>query len=270
MVLIQNDGVMKTKVISLLSIAFILSIVLYGFSNKQEKKKKMICKSTTKISYGFDLPDKPNNELSYVIKRRDNKVVVSDRLKKAKKLSDFIDYFPNNWIYEYESVTIGVLSNGVEKKVVSKNNFLTRGQEELIRNAKMFDLITVKVYYDSKNPVTDETEKNIMNFALRVSPKYEAEYVGGYYKMIQYLKKNTGIEVLNWSTDIKKRAIINFWIDENGEVTNPTVKESSGRNDVDDTLIKLLKSMPKWTPAKTSNGKPAMQEFEFAIGGDMC
>ena len=24
---------------------------------------------------------------------------------------------------------------------------------------------------------------------------YEAEYIGGYYKMIQYLKKNTGIEV---------------------------------------------------------------------------
>ncbi|CAM1363568.1 energy transducer TonB [Tenacibaculum xiamenense] len=261
---------MKTKFIYILSIAVIFSLALYGFSNNQKKKKKMVCKSTSGISYGFDLPDKPNKELSYVIKRKDNKVVISEKLKKAKKLSDFIDYFPHNWIYEYESVTIGVLSNGVEEKAISKNNFLTKEQERLISKAKMFDLITVKVHYDSKNPVTDKREKNIMNFALRVSPKHEAEYVGGYYKMIQYLKKNTGIEVLNWSTDIKKRAIIHFWIDQNGEVTNLTVKESSGRNNVDEKLIKLLKSMPKWTPAKTSDGEPAMQEFEFAIGGDMC
>ncbi|SEB68276.1 TonB family C-terminal domain-containing protein [Tenacibaculum sp. MAR_2009_124] len=261
---------MKTKVISIVGIAFILSAVLYGFNSKQEKKKKMTRKSVSKISYGFDLPDKPNNELSYVIKRRDNKVVVLEKLKTARKLSDFIEYFPHNWIYEYESVVIQVVSNGVEKKALSKNNFLTPEQQKLLKSAKMLDLITMKVKYETKNPVTNKKERNVMNFAFRVSPKHEAEYIGGYYKMIQYLKKNTRIEVLNWSTDIKRRAIINFWIDKKGEVINLTIKESSGNDRVDEELIKLLKSMPNWNPAKTNDGIPAIQEFEFAIGGDMC
>lgn len=264
---------MKIRIISI-GVIFVTAIsIMYGFinhkSNTCKKNDTAIINKKRVAGYAFNEAIKPADELNYTIKRTGNKFITKDKVIKAKQLPDLIEYYPHNWIETYDLVTVGVIKNGVETKLTSKNYVLTPEQISLINTVNLNDVIVIHIKYKSKNPVTEKKEDNELNYDLKVSPEHQAEFKGGYYKMIQHLKGNTGISVLNWAIEKDKQAILHFWVDEEGKVVNVVIKKTSGVEVVDNELERLIKDMPQWNPAK-SNHENVMQEFEFAIGNSMC
>lgn len=284
----------KKGLIILISILTVTGLTAFSCINKNENSTEHITENKTNpintklfdlgISDGIEIDYRTGKvtqmtsvkpELSYMVVRksfgsnsilRTGRAITEEKLKTVNKIDDIIDNYPSNWISDYNSVTISASINGEIIEITGPDDNLTIEQKNLFKNASSFLLV---VQYQREND-NGEIQNRQMNVPLVVTPEVEAEYVGGYEKMIKYLKKNSLSQINNKGFTHLPQPSISFVVSKDGIIENVKLKDTSRDKEIDQLLIEVVKTMPKWSPAKNKNGLAIEQEFTLNIGQDGC
>jgi TonB family protein len=284
---------MKNKGIIILCIILsIVGLTAFGFSNNQVSENPI--KDKTEIDsitvnkglpyFGIKIdyrtgketkiaPFKP--ELSYMVVRGSigpnslvstGRAISEEKLKNAQTICDVIENYPSNWITDYNSVTVATTVNGKTIEAIGPDEKLTSEQKEIFKTASNVLLV---VQYQKENN-KNEIQNRQMNVALIVTPQIEAEYIGGYEKMISYLKDESLNVINDKNFSHLPQPSISFVITAQGTVENVKLEASSRDEEVDALLIKAIQNMPSWKPATNKDGVNIKQEFILNIGQDGC
>ena len=108
--------------------------------------------------------------------------------------------------------------------------------------------------------VADEAPQERVVF---VAVEDHAEFPEGMDALMKWLRKNVMYPPEAEKYGIQGRVIIKFVIEADGTVTNPEIVRGVSP-DLDDEAMRLVGSMPKWTPAKV-NGKEVASYFTLPI-----
>lgn len=78
-----------------------------------------------------------------------------------------------------------------------------------------------------------------------------AEFPGGFAAMMKYIQQNVQYPAMAREAGISGKCFLKFVVNENGDISNVEVlKGVPGCPDCDKEAIRVVKSMPKWKPAK--------------------
>lgn len=86
--------------------------------------------------------------------------------------------------------------------------------------------------------------------------------------MKQYMKEKVIDNIPSNITSSLRQAMVKFTVNEEGEIINARVSESTGDQDIDRLMLEGLNKMPKWIPAKNSSGEKVKQDFEFVMANE--
>lgn len=210
--------------------------------------------------------DNATNELTFDVERMYTPLSISKaKLDNALTLEDLNRYYETSWVKEYISVEILATHNGEMKKALGQSDVITDEQKELMTTADVNTEIHVNVQYLPDNTLDDnEIKKN--NFSFLVYPENEATYAEGKEQLMLYLKEKA-IDRIPTGTFVNyEMAAIKFTVDEEGEIENVHVFESSKDESVDKVLIQSIENMPCWKPAEFANGVKIKQDFALIVG----
>jgi len=205
-------------------------------------------------------------DLSYDIHRvYPSLSITRDNLGEAHLIGDLSKYYKPSWVKEYISVEIMTSVDGTLTSISSINDIITPAQEELMANADVGADIKVKARYMPENNLTHNVARE-MGFTFTVEPEKEAGYAGGKKRLKEYLKQNILDKVTHSSFKKHHLTAVNFTIDEEGDVVNIHVAESSNDQRIDEVLLETICNMPQWIPAEYADGTRAEQDFVLAVG----
>ena len=172
-------------------------------------------------------------------------------------------YYKSSWVRTYESVEITTINQGTINKAWNQNDRLTQEQKEIMATADVSTDIAIKVKYLPENSLVNNDIKE-MNFTFTVDPELEAKYVGGLQQLNQYLEEK-GLDKI-YNINQYNLAAVKFVIDEEGQVTDAHIVESSKDEKTDHLLLETICNMPDWSPATYTNGTKVKQEFVLTVG----
>ena len=87
--------------------------------------------------------------------------------------------------------------------------------------------------------------------SIYITPDIPATYVGGDSARIAFININLKTDKLKLDTNISK-IYVQFVIEKSGEVSNAKILKGINQQ-ADDEVLRMVKSMPKWTPAQHIN-----------------
>ncbi len=88
-------------------------------------------------------------------------------------------------------------------------------------------------------------------------------FVGGYAALMEFLAKNIHYPSYGIENGIEGRVIVQFVVDENGNIINPKVVRGMG-GEFDANAIEAVRKMPKWNPGK-QHGSAVKVRFTLPI-----
>ncbi len=191
--------------------------------------------------------------------------VNADQLKEAKTLNDLNERFESDWVAEYKSVELSVVTQGTTVKAVGKNDVLTDEQKQLLVKADELSNVEVLVKYLPKNNLVNN-EIKALDFSFSIDPDHQALFPGGEENMQRYLQTHALKKLKKEAFRKHHLTAVKFEIAEDGSVLNPQIAESSSSQKVDEILLEALCNMPKWQPATYGNGLTAKQEYVLLVG----
>ncbi len=210
--------------------------------------------------------DEPTFELSYEVHRvYPSLSITRTQLNDACTLLDLNQYYKPSWVKEYISVEILTSHEGKITKAVSEDDTLSQIQKEVMAVADAGTDITVKIRYIPNNNLKYNEEKE-MDFKFTVEPENEAAYSGGQQRLTQYIKENATSKISDDVFNIYQLTAVKFTIDEEGQVVDAHVFESSKDEQTDELLLEAVRNMPNWKPATYANGMKVKQEFVLTAG----
>lgn len=107
---------------------------------------------------------------------------------------------------------------------------------------------------------TAQTKKNNMVYdVVEVMPQYP----GGQIAMLKYIMQNIKYPKQIMEEGIQGRVTVSFIVEKDGRVSNVRLLRSV-QPALDKEAIRVVKSMPKWTPGK-QNGKPVRVRFNLPV-----
>jgi len=107
---------------------------------------------------------------------------------------------------------------------------------------------------------TAQTKKNNMVYdVVEVMPQYP----GGQIAMLKYIMENIKYPKQIMEEGIQGRVTVRFIVEKDGRVSNVRLLRSV-QPSLDKEAIRVVKSMPKWTPGK-HNGKPVRVRFNLPV-----
>jgi hypothetical protein len=218
------------------------------------------------LSIGCAFNSFAQNDLKFQI----NKVVPSisiqeNRLDKINTLTDLDKRYPTSWVRKYISVEISAYKNGAQTKASGISDVLNQEQKELIRLADRSRDIAVSVMYLPENSLKNNTVKQY-DFKATIMPDKNAFYSEGVEQLIQYLQKNSIVNIEAGSFTGYDLTAIKFTITEQGNITDIQVVMPSKDAKIDEMLVTALSKMPSWGPAEFSNGLKVKQNFVLTVG----
>ena len=89
------------------------------------------------------------------------------------------------------------------------------------------------------------------------------EFPGGYSALTEWIDDNLKYPAELAEQNIQGRVIVQFVVDKDGNVTNPTVKRSVDPQ-LDAEALRVVKAMPKWTPGK-KNGQAVSVKYTMPV-----
>jgi periplasmic protein TonB len=89
------------------------------------------------------------------------------------------------------------------------------------------------------------------------------KFPGGEKALKSYLKKNVNIPEMAKKNGAQGKVFVSFVVEKDGSVSEPKVVRGIG-NGCDDEAVRVVKSMPKWSPAKL-NGQPVKIRYTIPI-----
>ena len=107
---------------------------------------------------------------------------------------------------------------------------------------------------------TAQTKKNNMAYdVVEVMPQYP----GGQIAMMKYIMENIKYPKQAMKEGIQGRVTVSFIVEKDGRVSNVRLLRSV-QSALDKEAIRVVKSMPKWSPGK-QNGKPVRVRFNLPV-----
>ena len=107
---------------------------------------------------------------------------------------------------------------------------------------------------------TAQTKKNNMVYdVVEVMPQFP----GGQTAMLKYIMENIKYPKQIMEEGIQGRVTVSFIVEKDGRVSNVRLLRSV-QPALDKEAIRVVKSMPKWTPGK-HNGKPVRVRFNLPV-----
>lgn len=94
-------------------------------------------------------------------------------------------------------------------------------------------------------------------------PQVKASFPGGGVELINWLKENVQYPENARNMNIQGTVVVKFVVEKDGSISQPKI-ESSVHEMLDEEALRLVKSMPKWTPAK-NNGMPCRSHYLLPI-----
>ena len=90
------------------------------------------------------------------------------------------------------------------------------------------------------------------------------EFPGGFQALIQFLSKNVKYPVIAQENGIQGRPIVQFVVNKDGSICDIKVVRSGGDRSLDMEAIRVVSSMPRWTPG-TRRGKPVRVKYTLPV-----
>jgi len=196
--------------------------------------------------------------------------ISQDELKEIQTLENLNRYYNSEWVREYMNVTISAHHNNSLKKAKSKSLLLTEEQKDLIKKADVNSEISVYIKYIPENTLVENDPKEI-SYSFTVDPDQDAMFPGGEKKMKAYIKKNITDKLSKDRFDEYGMSVIQFSINEDGEVVDAHIYDSSAYTKTedkkrDDILLEAICQMPTWQAAQYKNGLKVRQNFILSAG----
>ena len=207
-----------------------------------------------------------SQEVNYEVRGIYARSVTKESFRSARLMSDVISGYPIHWITGYTSVEISATCGGKALKAVSANDTLTAAQINLLHTVDLASTIDIRVKYSYKVPVTGITENNTMHVSMTIVPETEAEYAGGYEKLIRYLKVKSLHHISASTFREFQQVSVKFTVNEEGKIINAKVTDTFGDTQMDALLLKIVEEMPNWKPAANAKGIKVKQEFVLNVG----
>jgi TonB family protein len=211
-----------------------------------------------------------SQDLMYEVRGKYDKPIKKEALTEAQLLGDFIAGYPSNWVKDYISVEISTKENGDTHKALSLSETLSDEQKNILSKVDLSTEIEINVWYKYPNSITDKLENRNVFVKMTVIPEVEAEFMGGYKQLKQYLKRQMIDKIAKKTPDEFQKGKVVFTVNEQGKITNAEIGLSTGDKKTDMLLLKTICKMPKWKPAQNAKGKNVKQRFEFSMGRGGC
>ena len=142
----------------------------------------------------------------------------------------------------------------------SKSELITADQKKLLNSINLGALSKITVHFKY---LGETDNKKIINgdYYVSIIPTVEANFPGGHDKMAEFFNNN----VINLMTNPRDKEIIwrsevKFKIDENGNIKEVKLINTTSDLELDKLVIAATNRMPKWIPAKNSDGNNVEQE----------
>lgn len=272
---------MKKRIFIICAVIIAIGFTTFGCNNKTKNSKVpneeqptvvAIDQRTGKIDFYGNNPDtlQANKGFFYLVRGKHVNTITLKGLKEAQSISDVIPNYPSSWIAEYISVEIIVNINGKEIKAKSKNDVINNAQKELFASFATISDVVIHAKYRSENSVKNKLDDREMNYLMTVIPEVQAEFIGGYDKMITYLQDKSANKIDKINYEKLSQGSIFFTINEIGAIEDVQLTETTGYTEIDNLLFDVIKEMPNWKPAENSENKAIKQEFLFNFGLDGC
>ena len=191
--------------------------------------------------------------------------IQENKLAEINTLTDLDKRYPTSWVKEYVSVEISAYKNGTKTTASGSSHVLNQAQKELIQLADRNSDIAVNVMYLPENTLKNNTAQQY-DFKVAIMPDKNAVYGEGAEQLIQYLQKNSIVNIEAGSFTGYDLTAIKFTITEQGHITDIQVAMPSKDTKIDEMLVAAISKMPSWKPAEFSNGLKVKQNFVLTIG----
>ena len=106
----------------------------------------------------------------------------------------------------------------------------------------------------------EEEEEEVIFMVVETMP----EFPGGQQALFKYLGENVKYPVIAQENGIQGRVICQFVVNKDGSIVDVVVVRSSGEPSLDKEALRVINSMPKWTPGK-QRGKPVRVKYTVPV-----
>jgi protein TonB len=113
----------------------------------------------------------------------------------------------------------------------------------------MFCTLVMFAQSDGVNTTSNDTVVGDYDY---ICVEYETwpEFPGGEREMLKYIQENLIYPKLALKKQIQGRSICQFIVEKDGSISHIQVVRSSGNKSLDRAAIRVIKTMPKWTPGR--------------------
>jgi periplasmic protein TonB len=149
----------------------------------------------------------------------------------------------------------------VQKAKVEKYVAPVVTKEEVVEPEEMITMEEVKLITFSENDTESaEGETVVTAEPVEVIPpgSRSPEFPGGEEALMTWLKDHLEYPAVARRMGIEGKVVVTFTVDENGEISDAVVKESLHRL-CDTEAIRLVTSMPAWTPGERNGAKTRLK-----------
>jgi periplasmic protein TonB len=108
-------------------------------------------------------------------------------------------------------------------------------------------------------PLTEAPKKEEIHTRVEQMPQFGS----GERELLEYLAKNIKYPTIARENAIQGTVVIQFVVDKDGSVTEPTVVREVGGG-CDEEAIRVIKTMPRWIPGK-QQGKPVKVRYTLPV-----
>ncbi len=113
----------------------------------------------------------------------------------------------------------------------------------------MFCTLVMFAQSDDVNTISNDT---VVGDDYYICVQYETwpKFPGGQQTMLKYIQENLKYPKQALKKQIQGRSICQFIVEKDGSISHIRVVRSSGNKSLDRAAIRVIKTMPKWTPGR--------------------
>ena len=113
----------------------------------------------------------------------------------------------------------------------------------------MFCTLVMFAQSDDVNTTPNDT---VVGDDYYICVQYETwpKFPGGQQTMLKYIQENLKYPKQALKKQIQGRSICQFIVEKDGSISHIRVVRSSGNKSLDRAAIRVIKTMPKWTPGR--------------------
>ena len=196
------------------------------------------------------------------------RTVTDVKLDSVITLADMYSRYPSSWVKDYLAVEIAIKKGGAVVTAHGNSDTLTSEQLVMLRSADLYSDVEVKVSYIPDNTLSIREEK-LIEFDVTIVPGHHSVFGSGYEEVMEYVKQKakqtSGYE---W-TDTSHYTVVAFTVDEEGQVVDAKIKDSTASDSVRSAVLETICKMPAWYSAESKTGEKVAEEFLVTVGNDI-